>query len=268
MTTLIVFSHPNHELAVFGYLQKMRPFLLYLTDGGGEARVEQTRLGLESIGLLDHASFINHTEESFYDALVACDSRFFAAVADEVRLQVEALEPEQILCDAIEFYNPIHDMSLPVVRAALRGCSGPAVFEVPLIYQELGEVEKYVVQRLPPSRCAGQIEFQLSEQELAGKITARDQIYTILADQLGGVILRLTVTHIALEVMAPARLSLPEPGTETVLRYERRAETLAASGKIEHRITYDRNYRSVASPLLGEQYPHVSGDTGPPHVLP
>jgi hypothetical protein len=253
MTTLIVFSHPNHELAIFGYLQKVRPYLLYLTDGGGETRKEQTRLGLSSIGLLDHASFMDHTEESFYNALIRCDSNFFAAVAEEVRLHVEALSPKEILCDAVEFYNPIHDMSLPVVLAALRGCSGRAVFEVPLIYQEPGGVETYVVQRVPVSRSSGQIDFQLSEQELVNKILARDQIYTILTDQLGDVICKLALAHTRSEVIVPARLSVPKPEPHVFLRYERRAETLAATGEIEHKITYDHHYLSVATSLIQGQ---------------
>lgn len=250
MTKLIVFSHPNHELAIFGYLQKVKPYLLFLTDGGGEARVQQTRQGLESIGLFDKAFFMDHTEQSFYDALLECDSKFFADVADQVCGHVQALEPDEILCDAVEFYNPIHDISLPVTCAALRGSRSPAVFEVPLIYQEPAQVETYVVQRIPASRSSEQIEFQLSEQELAGKLRARDQIYTLLADQLGDVILDLSAKQIALEVMTVARRSLPEPGVDTVLRYERRAEMLAATGDIQRRITYDEHYLSVASPLM------------------
>ena len=250
MNPLIVFSHPNHELAIFGYLQKMRPHLLYLTDGGGEARKEQTRRGLSRIGLLDRASFLDHTEESCYDALVNCDSKFFAAIGEEVRLHVEALSPQEVLCDAVEFYNPIHDMSLPILRAALRGSSSRAVFEVPLIYQKPGEVETYVVQRVPISRSSRQIDFQLSEAELANKILARDQIYTILTEQLGDVISDLAPSHLRSEVIVPARSSVPTPEAHDFLRYERRAETLSASGEIEHKITYDPHYLSVATPLF------------------
>ncbi len=253
MTRLIVFSHPNHELAIFGYLQKMRPHLLYLTDGGGETRQEQTRRGLDRIGLLDHAIFLDHTEAAFYEALVRRDSKFFETVADEVRLHIEALLPSEVLCDAVEFYNPVHDMSLPIVRAALRGRTSPAVFEIPLIYQPPGEVETYVVQRVPVSRSSRQIEIQLSESELNNKILARDQIYTILTNQLGEVLAGLTLENMQSEVIFPARLSLPEPETHDFLRYERRAESLAASGEIEHKITYDHHYRSVATSLIQER---------------
>ncbi|MEP6911524.1 MAG: hypothetical protein ABI923_02150 [bacterium] len=250
MSTVIVFSHPNHELAVFGLLQRLSPFLVYLTDGGGTNRLAQTRQGLEGIGLLGKALFLNHTEKSFYDSLLACDAEFFEGISEEVRASFQAIRPERILCDAVEFYNPVHDLTLPVVRAALRGHLDRPVFEVPLVYQRPGEGESYAVQRLPASRRTGQIAVRLSEEELDAKISARDQIYTILADQMGPVLSELPRAHVGLEYVAPARAGVPEPGPDVALRYERRAQILADSGKIDHKITYELHFLPVASSLL------------------
>src|SRR5205085_5283405 len=119
--TLIVFSRPKQELVSYGLLQRLRPYLVYLADGGGGARLAETRRGRGSIGLFGRACFLNHTEASFYEALLARDCEFYRAVAEEVRLSARALRPAWILCDAVEFYNPLHDMALPVARAALRG---------------------------------------------------------------------------------------------------------------------------------------------------
>src|SRR5262245_32431351 len=65
--TLAVFSHPNHELAVFGLLQRLRPDIVYLTGGGGPKRIAETEEGLASIGLLEQARFLNYAETEFYD---------------------------------------------------------------------------------------------------------------------------------------------------------------------------------------------------------
>lgn len=92
---LAVFSHPNHELAAFGLVQRLRPHLLYLTDGGGAARVAETRRGLESIGMAEHARFLDHSEGSFYAALLARDATFFRQIADAVRSEIEAVQAEQ-----------------------------------------------------------------------------------------------------------------------------------------------------------------------------
>jgi hypothetical protein len=247
---LVVFSHPNHELAIFGLLQRLKPHLVYLTDGGEGDRLAQTREGLEGIGLLDHARFLNHSEKSFYDGLLDRNSEFFEGVADQVRKSVQALRPERVLCDAIEFYNPVHDLSLPIVRAALRGSLDTLVFEVPLIYQRPEESESYVVQRMPSAQRDAQVEFRLSEQELDAKIQARDLIYAGLTDQLGPVISELPRAHLAVEFLTPGRLRAPEPGTDVVLRYEHRAQILSQRGEIERKITYRGHYLPVASSLL------------------
>ncbi|MGZ7032378.1 MAG: hypothetical protein ACXVIJ_10435, partial [Thermoanaerobaculia bacterium] len=53
VSRLIVTGHPNHELAIFGFLQRTRPRLLFLTDGGSQARIDESQQALQSVGLLD-----------------------------------------------------------------------------------------------------------------------------------------------------------------------------------------------------------------------
>lgn len=247
--TVVVFSHPNHELAIFGLLQSLRPSLVYLTDGGGEERVEQTREGLRSIDLLDHAHFLNYTEKSFYDALLTVDLAFYQGVADRLRSLLPTSRPLRILCDAVEFYNPVHDMSLPVVRASLGGSEAADVFEVPLIYQKRVEDQSYVVQRMSEPRRSLQLELQLSREQLSAKVRGRNQIYTILLKQMGPLISDLSLAHLALEVIAPASSSLPKPSDKNVLRYEARAELLLERGEIERKITYREHYLPIARSL-------------------
>src|SRR5207247_1574969 len=151
---LLVLSHPNHELAVFGFLQRCRPHLLYLTDGGGAARVEETRRGLSSIGLDGQAQFLNLQESACYEALLRCDVAWCETVAAAVQEVIASAHAQVVLCDAVEFYNPVHDLSLLVVQRAARRWPGLAVFEVPIIYQRPGAGESYEVQRLPAAQQA------------------------------------------------------------------------------------------------------------------
>ena len=257
-----VFSHPNHELAVFGLLQSTAPALIYLTDGGGTPRVEQTRRGLDSIDLLHRAYFLNYTEKNFYDALLDGDSGFFAEVAARVGALLDDLRPDLVLCDAVEFYNPVHDMTLPIVRSALGESTEATVFEVPLIHQAAANGEAYTVQRAATSLSLERIEFTLSEEEVDAKVRARDEIYTILAEQLGSVITGIPREQMALEVLAPARTSLPAPDPDMVLRYERRAELLLQRGEVDRKITYADHYRPMASALMNRHSPPVGQVVG------
>lgn len=247
---LFVFSHPNHEIAVFGLARRLRPHLLFLTDGGGEHRIDQTRRGLDSIGLADQARFLRATEQSFYDALLHRDAGFFAEVVGEIAHAIDDLSAEQVYADAVELYNPVHDMTLPLVAAALDGRSGVAAYEVPLVYQRPGAGERYEIQRMPPSYGARRIQAALSDEEITAKERARDDIYDILMRQMGPLLTALPREHLAIEEVAAAATRLPQPSPERALRYEWRGALLQGQGEVTDVITYADHYAPVASRFL------------------
>ena len=246
---LVVTGHPNHELAILGFVQRLRPRLLFLTDGGGAQRVAESRQALDWLGLLDHARFLPLPETALYRALLDRDLPFFAALAAEVRREIEAHAPAQVLCESVEHYNPLHDLTLPLVRAATRGMAGVEVVEFPLIAQLPGPGERYRVQRLPAPRQGEAIELRLTAAELAAKLEARDHRYTSLRGQLGGVLESVADEDAGLEVFAPAVAGLAAPGPADVLRYERRGRLLQERGEVERVITYREHYLPIAAAL-------------------
>lgn len=247
--TLVVFSHPNHELAVYGWLQHIKPHLVYLTDGGGAARVDQTRQGLTKIGLLEKATFLNHSEASFYQALLDTDATFFRNVAGQVRVVVERTGPNFVFCDAVEFYNPVHDMSLPIVKAAVAN-KNISIYEIPLVYQKPGSAETYELQRMPTSRRDSCEIYSLTREELEQKHHARDQVYTILARDMGPLINSVSPTQARSEYFALSGSGLSTPSSERVLRYEWRARLLKQQGTIPDIIEYQKNYLPLTMNML------------------
>lgn len=246
--SLVVFSHPNHELAIFGLLQRLKPSLIFLTDGGGEKRVAETRKGLESLGLLDRAVFLDHTEDSFYDALLRMDSFFFRQVAAELRDILKEKKPEQILVDSVEFYNPVHDIALPILSHA-DDVWWDGIFEVPLIYQKPGPKESYGIQTVPDAQT-NRIEIDLTPAESASKEYALQNIYTILRDTMGPLLLS-SPTALRKETLFPASTPLRWPDEGRVLRYNRRAAELQSAGKIKDKIIHEIHFVTVVSSLLG-----------------
>ena len=255
--SLVIYAHPNHELATFGLLQRLRPHIVFLTDGGSEERLQQTREGLSGIGLLERATFLNHREPEFYDALLRSDERFFASIAEAVRAAVMHAGAKQIFCDAVEFYNPVHDLGLPIAHAALKGEDDAALFELPLIFQNNGSDESFVFQRPPQSRIAASSNISLSEEEFEAKAAARDHAYTILVQQLAPQLRKVPREHWMNEYVFPAREEVPRPAPDTRLRYEQRAALLLERGEIAEPILYREHYLPVASALLGS--PEASG---------
>lgn len=245
--TVMVFSHPNHELAVFGLVQRLRPWMVFLTDGGGPRRVDETRRGLDGLGLLDRATFLNHPEAEFYDRLLARDHDYWRTVVARLRAVFAATTPVRVLCDAVEFYNPVHDLSLPLVRAAL--AADVPVFEVPLVYQRPGANECYEVQRVPPSRAGAALGLALTAVELDRKVRARGDVYHCLDAQMGPVLDGVPPDRLAREEVVAAPAHVPPPDAERVLRYDWRAQHLHATGAVSEAITWAEHYVPVAAAL-------------------
>jgi hypothetical protein len=244
---LVVTGHPNHELAIFGFVQRARPHLLFLTDGGSEERMDESRRALASIGALDRATFLAWREETLYNALLALDFDVLRRLADEVRAVLIAVVPRQVICESIELYNPLHDLTLPIVRAALRGLDGIEVIEFPLIAQEPLADERYRVQRFPAGRTS--IELALDATELENKLRARDRDYRSLRRTTGSV-LDVAPEQAATEVFARATGELPAPGRDHVLRYEWRARLLHERGEIARVITFADHFVPAANALV------------------
>lgn len=241
-TTLAVFSHPNHELAVFGLVRRLRPHCVFLTDGGGKRRVKETQMGLESIGLLDRAIFLDHSEASFYEAILRKDARFFLEVAREVREVHSRVDPDQVICDAVECYNPVHDMTLPIVERARYG-DLECVFETPLIFQKTDPGEVYAVQSVPAG-CRSTFTIGLSAEERESKLRGLNEIYSILRETLGALL--LGAKHaLEREVLMAAGNPLRAPAPDVALRYERRASELRSLGKVEEEIRREHYVETV-----------------------
>jgi hypothetical protein len=249
----VVFSHPNHEIALFGWLRRTRPPIVYLTDGGGEERVEQTRRGLAGIGCLDRATFLGHRETALYGALLDRDLPFWRRLAEQVRAALVPHAPRQVFCDAVELYNPVHDMSLPVTKAAVRACGSPApaTFEVPLAWQPKGRPDEVVLQRVPPSRRARAVSIRLDEAELDAKVAARDRVYGLLREGMGSPFRDASREQLSVEeVVATDDAWTPPDGDDVGMRYERRGRLLKDRGEHDRVITYADHWLPLADALV------------------
>jgi hypothetical protein len=93
ITRLMIFGHPAHELALFGFLQRFQPQVIIVTDGGSEERVRQSRASLDLIGL--EGTYLDFAENDFYVALLRNDVSFFETAADCLRGQIAAASPSK-----------------------------------------------------------------------------------------------------------------------------------------------------------------------------
>ncbi len=244
----MVLSHPNHEIASYGFIHTTQPHLLYLTDGGGQERVDQTRRGLEKIEALDRAVFLNWTEDSYYKALLRKDVSFFVEAGLAAKNAYSGMRPQVIFCDAIEFYNPVHDLSLPISIFAF-GNGERNILEIPLVHQKKENPETYEFQRATDRRKYSESTFTLTDGDLALKVDAWQNVYGILAKQFGPMLPNFKQAA-RTETFISSGRRLFTPGPDCVLRYEWRAALLKGAGEITDSITYEGHYLPIAEALL------------------
>ena len=246
----VVFSHPNHEITLYGFLKRQRPQIVYLTDGGGEPRLEQTREGLAAIQCLEGATFLNHSEASFYDALLEKDVPFYRRVADQVRAALAPVLPAHVLCDAVEFCDPVHDMTLPVVLGALSDRNDVEIHQVPLVWERREKADSYVLQRVPPSRRAAAAVLRLTDEEIEAKDRARTHTYMMLCEQMGSLFGDAPRSQLEVEEAEQWRGRFPGPDGDASLCYERRGRRALEKGEISRAITYADHWLPVATALV------------------
>lgn len=250
MRRVCVFSHPNHEAAVHGLVRRWQPGLVFLTDGGGADRVADTRDGLQRLGHAGATVFLDRTEASVYDALVRRDLDYFHALADDVRAALDELAPDEVACDAIEYYNPVHDMALPLVRRALRGRPHVRVREIPLIHEEAARPGRYRVQQAPPSRSADLWVTALTAEEAEAKREARREGYSVLMAQLGNLCDACPSLYEREQLIAAAAALPSRPPSDVSLRYDRRGRLLVEQGRVVTAITHDDHWLPLARALV------------------
>lgn len=118
----LVVAHPGHELRVHGWLVQSQPDVFILTDGSGHtgsSRLKSSEELIEHAGASRGSIFGRLTDREVYAALLACDAALFRDLAAELADSLIASDITIIAGDAIEGYNPAHDICRLVVDAAV-----------------------------------------------------------------------------------------------------------------------------------------------------
>jgi len=118
----LVIAHPGHELCVYGWLEAVRPAVLVLTDGSG--RSNGSRLPSTS-SVLAHAEarpgplYGKLTDRTVYAAILALDFGVFERFVADLAEVLEQEEVAEVVGDAMEGYNPVHDVCRLAIDAAV-----------------------------------------------------------------------------------------------------------------------------------------------------
>lgn len=119
---LLVVAHPGHELRVHAWLETARPEVWVLTDGTGHGspdRLPSTRRLLDTVGARPGPVFGAFSDRAAYDMLLTGDAGPMAAIAQRLAERLAGEEEPYVVADALEGFNPVHDLCRILVDAAV-----------------------------------------------------------------------------------------------------------------------------------------------------
>jgi hypothetical protein len=111
---VLILAHPGHELRIHHWLELAKPRVYLLTDGSGgrqTARTEYSRQVVGAAGATPGSVFGDIPDAVWYEALLAGNTDFFVDVLTNISVDLAGAQNVQIVSDAVDGYNPIHDLA-------------------------------------------------------------------------------------------------------------------------------------------------------------
>ena len=239
---ILAIGHPGHELLTHQWMVIHRPTVLVLTDGSGGAglpRIEETRETVVQAGGLVGPVFGAGPDKRFYEAILAHDAPFFAAFVDAATAAMEACDAQLVLSDAIEHFNPVHDLCCVIAALAARRAErslghGVAHWDFAIELQDGGP-------------RPGAVTLALDDSAVLAKQTAAGRFPTLAAE-----VAAMVARHPALlrqETIRPVTGPLlPAPPPQGAY-YEQFGRARVQGGAYAQLITYDDHLAPLARAL-------------------
>ncbi len=164
----LILAHPGHEIRVHGWMSRVRPWVFVLTDGsGGEGhpRIESTRQVLAATQSKASPVFGRLSDRAAYQWILENRVQELEELTLEIASALETIGCQYVVSDAIEGFNPVHDLcnviaAASVAKASLRTTS-------PIVHYD------FLLEAAPDARIgssAAHFTIDLSDLELARKL--------------------------------------------------------------------------------------------------
>lgn len=236
---LLIHAHPGHELRLFRWMEAHQPILFLLTDGsgGGAARTEYSRACALRAGAVPGAVFGLAPDSCWYDAVLSGDLSLFRDVVDAVVETAHAQQSPLLVSDAVDGYNPMHDLCEAIVAAATARLADRGVRTTHLVSRAIAGLGE------PPV-----VEVCVEGDDLRRKREAIEA-YSPIAEEAARVL------HDEPEALKYERLLQPNFDWSDAWApdWERIGAERVAAGKYARRINYLRHVRPIARALLDDR---------------
>jgi hypothetical protein len=243
-TFAVVVAHPGHELMVYHWVEQHRPIYCCLTDGSGGAatsRLASTGRLLADVGAPVGPIYGRYTDREIYRMLVDGRVDVFVGLARELARTLAGAGVECVAGDAVEGFNPAHDVCRLIVDGAVgivRRATGRA----------LGNYE-FLLDGSPESHRPGSLVLRLDEAALERKLAAA-RGYEEMRPEVEAAIGRHGRQAFASECLTPAATRLHSSRFEQEPPYyERYGEKRVTEGRYTEVIRYRDHVLPVAAAI-------------------
>src|SRR5262245_54710604 len=234
----LIIAHPGHELLLHHWIERERPVVFALTDGSGPGRgdrsADSARVIARAGGVVGPV-FGAAPDRRWYAAILSADLRAFRDVASRIRTACLQHRVTTIVTDAVEFFNPMHDLCHALARGIARAIHASTGKSIELLDYA---IERRDMKRQSPVRALA----------LDGAALARKQAAAASVPALAAELRR----HADERVHACERLHRADPAVDWPVQlpeepyYQRVARERVAAGTYDVPITYDAHVRPLA----------------------
>lgn len=241
-------GHPGHELRAHGWMEIARPVVCVLTDGSGssgEGRLESTTRVLERTGARRGPIYGRMSDRDVYTAILDHDLDLFRRLADELCAVLVEHRATCVVGDAVEGYNPSHDVCRLVINTAVR--MADRALGAPIANYDFVLVG--APDELPRGVRGEVVRLSLDDEALARKLESANA-YPELAGEVAAAVGRFGVAPFQREFLRPVELDdrLGWPADEVPF-YERHGEKRVAEGVYDRVLRFREHVVPVAEAL-------------------
>jgi hypothetical protein len=245
----LVIGHPGHELRIHHWVETARPLTFVLTDGSGRglpSRLPSTENVLRQAGAKPAPIFGRWTDAQAYEILLSGN---LGALTDLTRELAEALganNTEAVVADALEGFNPTHDLCRYITNAAVLIADRTSG-------RETANFDFVVV--APPDTAPAEIRnrcvrLQLDESALTRKRIAAEN-YPELKKEIDDAIAKFGLEVFATELLRPVGARSSD-GCEDQPFYETHGENRVREGHYQRVIRYRDHFKPLMQALWRE----------------
>lgn len=235
----LVVGHPGHELKVFGWMSEYKPRVYVLTDGAGRqgiSRLSSTTRLLEPLAIEIDGLFGTISDAALYQLILAREIPWFLGALDRLTESFIENGVDLVVADAMEGFNPAHDICRTLVDAAVLAVENRTVRAIANYMFCLTESEQGRRQERHDDSC---LHLALDDEALLAKITAAEE-YAELKDEVQTAIALRGKEYFRIEclkkVSAPFQKEYPAKP-----EYETWGERRVAEGSYQSVIRYQEH---------------------------